>query len=224
MELSKHITRLTALQELNLSAWSIPPFESTIFPSIHSLEILDISENDWLWCRSLPSLPCLKVLRCNQCKLSELQNISHYSGLVELSICKNELQSLPTWFESFTRLRVLRCSNNKLQELPAFFSKLANLETLECSDNKLTSIQHLSCGNLTQLDLSRNVLMQFSDTCSRLTALEILHCTKVGLRSFPAALTNLTKTFSLTFGLKFESARSTARLHFSSDRPGDTPL
>lgn len=60
-----------------------------------------------------------------------------YFKSADLSICSNQLQSIPVNMGNLTNLLSLHLTDNKLQSLPNEICKLTKLATLHFSKNKL---------------------------------------------------------------------------------------
>jgi hypothetical protein len=102
------------------------------------LTTLDISHNN---IGVLPIVPSLKKLKCANCNLTTLPNVSSSQFLEELDCSDNGIKVIPNYPSIIT----LHCSKNLISELPP----LKNIKHLVCSDNPITDV---SLPNLTYLE------------------------------------------------------------------------
>lgn len=110
------------------------------------------------------SLNNLQMSGFNQ--LPHLARLGELSSLLQLSLTKNKLQSLPEEVGSLQQLRLLDVSHNYLLSLPATLFQLPALQTLLLAHNSLTDSSFpstLDSGepvlpNLHQLDIGGNQL------------------------------------------------------------------
>lgn len=105
-------------------------------------------------------------------------------SLTSLSLCDNELESLPiSAFSRLINLKMLDVSNNRLTRLPAHgFTSLTRLQTLRLADNRLgadNSMDELAFSglesSLRDLSLKGNQLVELPDAMRRLEKLGFLN-------------------------------------------------
>lgn len=131
----------------------------------------------------------LKYLFISENKLTKL-DVRHFSELIVLDVCSNNLSSMPLfgekveelliknnmidilWFPNNTSLKRFDCSNNNISEIPYHKSLSTSLNVLVCSYNKITKI--INFDNLTKLFCRFNKIFELND----LQKLEILDCDK----------------------------------------------
>ncbi|KAM7486963.1 hypothetical protein LguiA_002972 [Lonicera macranthoides] len=147
-EIPKSFKNLSCIRSLKLYSnnltGQLPVLFQTLFASMNSLEILDLTENKVSGSLSnsdFTSLSSLRQLLIGNNKLngSFPKHFGQSSTLEYLDLSRNELNgSLPD-LTSFPLLRYLYLSNNKIQgRLPESIGELSNLKELDLSFNLLT--------------------------------------------------------------------------------------
>ena len=83
----------------------------------------------------LLKLPALRVLNLDMNQISRIQNISHLTELLDLSIMQNKVTQIEG-ISTLTKLRKLNLSFNRIQKLEGL-STLQMLEVLELGKNQI---------------------------------------------------------------------------------------
>lgn len=86
-------------------------------------------------------------------------------------------------------------NNTKLTELPEALLQLTQIQSLNLAGNRLASlpIWLKELGNLRELNLSKNQLMQLPEALSQITQLQLLNIANNQLKTVPEALLNLAR-------------------------------
>ena len=99
-------------------------------------------------------------------KLTELPaEIKEYKDITGLNLSRNNLESLPDWIGSFTKLQSLDLRHCGLRSLPESMKKLKNLKELYLGENYLSKLPEWlgSFTKLEKLDISNNGLVIIPD-------------------------------------------------------------
>ena len=108
-------------------------------------------------------------------------------NLTDLSLCDNQVTSIPPEITGMVNLRCLTLSNNQLTSIPPEIGQLVNMWQLSLSNNQLTSIPR-EIGNLVKLiilKLNHNQLTSIPTEIHALVDLEVLHVEHNQLTSIP---------------------------------------
>jgi len=160
-----------------------------------SIRILDISNNS---IKEIPhKISALKSLNKLLLTANDIaddsicwEGLSCLQKLLNLSLSKNRLVSLPSTLGLLTSLRELRVANNRLDNLPIEIGQLKHLQILIASNNRITSLPSSigDCESLAEVDLSSNLLTELPEAFGNLCNLKVLHIRNNGLTSLPATL------------------------------------
>ncbi len=101
----------------------------------------------------------IKVLKCTDNQLKQLDILINYNDLVQLECCKNNISSISTVL-NLTNLKILKCSNNPLnyhnRNIMYLSDNLIHLEISSCELNNITQIKNQS--NLEILKINSNAI------------------------------------------------------------------
>ena len=137
------------------------------------IQKINVSDKDINYLPDLRRFKKLKILNCNNNKLTSLPHFNE--KLEKIYCCHNQLSSLPLLNEN---LKELYCSHNQLTSLPQFNKKL---EQLNCSNNQITSLPHFN-EKLEKIYCSYNQLSFLPHLNKKL---KILYCRNNKLNSLP---------------------------------------
>ncbi|CAN8011885.1 unnamed protein product, partial [Ixodes pacificus] len=138
----------------------------------------------------------LKILRCRQNHITEIENLSLLTNLCILDMCDNELRTT-SGLQGLRSLRVLLLSGNRIEEFSGL-ETLTSLEILSASNNLIKSARGLEgLKELCILNLSSNQVSCLGSELSRLTQLTELYVEKNKVTSIDCLqeLPNLKKLF-----------------------------
>ncbi len=135
----------------------------------------------------------LRRLICSSQKLSSgvPREIGKLTGLRELVLSGDELESLPDEIGELRNLTRLCLAPNRLASLPSSIGKLTALRQLQLAGNQLTSLPE-SVGELAaleELELRDNQLTELPRSIGRLDRLRKLELSRNPLRALPEGLT-----------------------------------
>ena len=83
--------------------------------------------------------------------------------IIKINLTANDLESIPTVFNSLPELKTLILNNNKIQKISNLDNQ-TKLEKLELRGNKIKKIENLSClKNLQKLTLSCNLISNIEE-------------------------------------------------------------
>ena len=140
-------------------------FSQTEFKSLESaLKAHDAGEN-------------VEVLILKKQKLHTVPlEIRAFTGLKELRLNKNLIDTLPFWLSELTHLEILALERNQLQEFPSVLLKCINLREIYLGDNfiKAIPIDIDTLKNLEWLGLWSNLLRVFPASLSDMPNLKTL--------------------------------------------------
>ncbi|XP_067940460.1 malignant fibrous histiocytoma-amplified sequence 1 homolog [Watersipora subatra] len=202
----RNFSKLTQLEELDLSNTSFPGGLPDVFGSLSNLRKLTLQG------RKLDSLP-KSFSKLTQLEELDLSNTSFPGGLPDvfgdlsnlrkLTLQECKLDHLPESFSKLTQLEELDLSyNNFSGKLPDVFGSLSNLRKLTLQGRKLDSLPK-SFSKLTQLeelDLSYNNFSgELPDVFGDLGNLKMLNLQGCGLVSLPKSFSKLTQLEELDY-------------------------
>ncbi|KAH8114676.1 hypothetical protein DFH11DRAFT_1726686 [Phellopilus nigrolimitatus] len=111
----------------------------TSFGHLLNLENLDISYNDIDSLQQLSCLRHLRELRADGNKITNLDGLVHFDGLLKLSLQNNGLRDLDFSIFRWTRLELLNLSGNRL-ELVQGLGALPSLVSINLDNNALSAL------------------------------------------------------------------------------------
>ena len=134
----------------------------------------------------------LESLEIDDLQLLLSKSPSNFAYLQHLDISKNNLQTIPTWVESFENLKELYLNNNllELESLSYLSKRVSYIEVLNISNNDITSFPE-SFGNfqnLKNLFINHNQLASLPSSINKLSVLEYLNISHNKLSSLPETL------------------------------------
>ncbi|KAG0410992.1 hypothetical protein HPB47_011864, partial [Ixodes persulcatus] len=138
----------------------------------------------------------LKILRCRQNHITEIEYLSLLTNLCVLDMCDNELRTT-SGLQGLRSLRVLLLSGNRIEELSGL-ETLTSLEILSASNNLIKSARGLEgLKELCILNLSSNQVSCLGSELNQLTQLTELYVEKNKVTSIDCLqeLPNLKKLF-----------------------------
>ncbi|RMH70420.1 MAG: leucine-rich repeat domain-containing protein [Gemmatimonadetes bacterium] len=195
-----------------------PPAQWAPVSRLHSLERLDLSENQLLTLppaiRYWDNLVLLDLssnaLNAISCGIGELRNLKWLDlahngltylppemgqlyGLEKLDLSGNGLRVFPEALGNLRNLRSLNLAGNGLEALPASIGQLQNLTDLDLSQNSLVSLpaEMGQLTNLRNLNLQGNGVLEIPPSFGQLQNLEVLHLEVNGVDGVPKEVTNL---------------------------------
>lgn len=218
------IHRLKGLEELVLEDNEFNEIPTWRGRRLKTLKELDLSLNpieiDKKWYGLLDHI---EILKLNKCKIDALHpSLFKITGLTELQIQINELDSIPVGISALTNLSKLSFYKNNLNELPFDFfdleklvvvdlyyndfekipdriGELKNLEILYLSFNKLYDIPEsiTKLSKLEQLYIHHNRLSEIPQNIGDLGNLRILHFQNNYIPSFPSQILQMNSLVDL---------------------------
>ncbi|KAJ3448768.1 hypothetical protein M0812_01251 [Anaeramoeba flamelloides] len=189
---SRHIDKLTQLEELNVSKNDLHFMGDDLFNYLTNLKKLLIHENKLrLLPNSIDRLKKLKFLFLRSNLLAYLPNsIYKCINLETLCISRNFLYSIPRGIHTLTNLKTLSLEDNRLEALPDSLRYLTNLEVLNLSLNRFTIFPKIICQikNLKVLTLAHNKINYIPNSLIRLQQLVEIDLNSNKIVSFPRSL------------------------------------
>lgn len=123
------------------------------------LVALRISQNN------LPTPPLLpqsiELLDLSLNNLKRVSGLHYYKQLTTISLAKNNITTIPKFWEQLITLKALDLSHNNIKAIPTVLRKLPQLQDLNLSHNRIQKIEGLQFiyHQLKQLNLSFNKLL-----------------------------------------------------------------
>ena len=128
--------------------------------------------------------------------------IGLYSNLRELSLTKNNLQTLPREMGALSKLEILQLDRNEILEFPAILAGLKNLKFLSITGNSLSQIgpdiQGLT--SLEVLDCSSNKIQKLPKEIASLSQMKFLGLKDNKLQALPSEISALERLEQLWVG------------------------
>jgi Leucine rich repeat/Secretion system C-terminal sorting domain len=159
-----------------------------------NLEVLNLSENQFLDSKLPPAigrLKKLKILELDKNNLTEIpKEIGQLENLQKLSLSKNKLKKLPAEIAQLKKLKELYLQDNLLEQIPKEIGKLTETELLNLSHNQLKELP-MALKNLQKLkfmNVSGNYLRQLPDEIAALPNLQKLYLEANELEHLPPTL------------------------------------
>ena len=147
------IGRATGLEVLKLNNNRLQSLPSQL-GTLKRLKRIELLDNRFTKVpRVLLSLSGLRSLDLDSNRLTRIPDLSALSDLRNLSLCANELDSLPEALGKLSKLRVLNVMFNRLTQLPNSISKLKNLRELMLDFNRIDQLPQ----SITQLKRLRTL-------------------------------------------------------------------
>ncbi|CAF1934496.1 unnamed protein product [Brassica napus] len=176
------------------------PFQS-ISPAV-DLQKLILAHNEIEVLREdLKNLACLVVLNVSHNKLSQLPAaIGELTAMKSLDVSFNSISELPEQISSATSLVKLDCSSNRLKELPESLGRCLDLSDLKASNNQISSLHEdmANCSKLSKLDVEGNKLTALSERqIASWTMLTELNASKNMLVDLPQNIGSLSRLIRL---------------------------
>jgi Leucine-rich repeat (LRR) protein len=191
IEFMEGLEMLTNLQSLDLSSNKIEIFQGV--ENLNNLVELNLSYNEGIRIHIMEgSLPKLKVLKLNRCRIKDIDEISKLSQLKVLYIDDNNIESFVP-INSLSNLKELSIENNKIPnpEFDGIFNRtmkysdlsaiksISGLEVLNLSNNNIVDITDLTnLPNLKELNLFLNKRLDIGPLgkITSLKKLELHYC------------------------------------------------
>ena len=128
--------------------------------------------------------------------------IGLYSNLRELSLTKNNLQTLPREIGALIKLEILQLDKNEILEFPAVLAGLKNLRFLSITGNSLSQIGRDIQGleSLEVLDFSSNKIQKLPKEIASLSQMRFLGLKENKLQSLPSEISALDRLRQLWLG------------------------
>ncbi|CAM9668875.1 unnamed protein product, partial [Hapterophycus canaliculatus] len=104
------------------------------------------------------------------------RTVWHLTGLKELWLTNNDIQTLPPQIRELRHLKILGVGRNRISRLPGELGLLHNLEHIFAENNWLSTLpkELAMCRNLRELRLDGNQLSRLPDCVQELRGLEVL--------------------------------------------------
>lgn len=125
--------------------------------------------------------------------------VAHPDSVVQLSLRRQHLKSIPPDVFSYRNLQVLDLSRNRIRIIPDSISRLTELRDLNMERNKIHSVPSAigSLCHLRRINLSRNPILDLPASMSQLSQLEELIIWSTGVIEFPDSFRSLNYTLKL---------------------------
>ena len=217
IDISNVLHKLTNLETLQLSDWSLEPNTRRALGEMKSLrhlithrvnipdditqlnqlEILEV-DNSGDMPKDIGKLENLKTLVWNSSSLyfeGIPQTIGNLKNLEVLTLKEDKLSTLPDTIGNLTRLRELNLYKNPLESLPDTIGNLTNLLKINLDGTRFRTFpkQLLKLKNLESLNLDRNLIKSIPKEIDELQNLKYFKIERGVLKSIPSEIGNLSK-------------------------------
>ena len=157
----KGIEELKKLKSLRMQD-GVPAHDFWRLEGIHTLEGLDITNNNLTDLKGIEKLTQLQYLEAYDNKLKDVNELKHLKNLSYLLLDGNRLININA-LKNLTNLQEVDLSNNRLKSLKGV-GNLKNLERLYVQGNRLTDVDEvMQLKKLWFLDISRNRLRRLPE-------------------------------------------------------------
>ncbi|MCH9814097.1 MAG: GNAT family N-acetyltransferase [Epsilonproteobacteria bacterium] len=153
--------KLTSLYSLNLADNKLTTLPDSL-EALKNLGFIDLRNNAF---QKVPSVLYTMALKSLNLSFNQLKRVENFPYMIRvLNLSNNEIGDIGSEIGGLLELRSLNLSQNHIHSIDSGIVHLVNLEILNLEGNYLKSVPNIaSIPNLTQLNLSENMLDQLPD-------------------------------------------------------------